>query len=110
MSLTFISISSWRGVTKLQMGYHTYELFEVVPLRRRREVLQVRAERRYRELLAKGNNIPFETVLAEANRRDEQDSTRADSPLTYDESYTVIDTSELSIPEVVAAIVARVRR
>jgi cytidylate kinase len=71
---------------------------------------QVRAERRYRELLAKGQNVPFETVLAEAGQRDEQDSSRADSPLTYDETYTVIDTSELSIPEVVKWIVDEVSR
>lgn len=70
---------------------------------------KVRADRRYRELLAKGQNIPFETVLAEASQRDEQDSSRADSPLTYDETYTVIDTSELSIAEVVKWIVDEVR-
>ncbi len=70
---------------------------------------KVRADRRYRELLAKGQNIPFETVLAEASQRDEQDSSRADSPLTYDETYTVIDTSELSITEVVQWIVDEVR-
>lgn len=70
---------------------------------------KVRADRRYRELLAKGQNIPFETVLAEASQRDEQDSSRADSPLTYDETYTVIDTSELSIGEVVQWIVDEVR-
>lgn len=71
---------------------------------------KVRADRRYRELLAKGQNLPFETVLAEASQRDEQDSTRADSPLTYDETYTVIDTSELSIAEVVKWIVDEVSK
>lgn len=70
---------------------------------------RIRAERRYRELLAKGSTAPFETVLAEAGRRDEQDSTRADSPLKYDESYQVIDTSDLTIPEVVRRIVESVR-
>ncbi|HUP44114.1 MAG TPA: (d)CMP kinase [Thermoanaerobaculia bacterium] len=70
---------------------------------------RVRAERRYRELVAKGSNVPFEAVLAEAGRRDEQDSTRADSPLRYDETYMVIDTSALSIADVVARIVAAVR-
>jgi CMP/dCMP kinase len=69
---------------------------------------QVRAERRYRELLAKGSPVSFESVLQEAMQRDEQDSTRADSPLTYDDSYRVIDTSGMSIPDVVAAIVRAV--
>ena len=70
---------------------------------------QVRAERRYRELLAKGSAIPFETVLAETSQRDDQDSSRADSPLMYDESYTVIDTSDLTIPDTVRIIVDSVR-
>ena len=70
----------------------------------------VRAERRYRELLARGNPVAFETVLAEATRRDEQDSSRTESPLTYDETYTVIDTSALTIHEVVERIVEAVRR
>jgi cytidylate kinase len=66
---------------------------------------EVRARRRYEELVAKGQDADFDTVLAEAVRRDEQDSTRADSPLMYDESYTVIDTSDLTIAEVVQKIV-----
>ena len=70
---------------------------------------EVRARRRYDELLAKGASPDFTKVLSETIARDEQDSTRADSPLTYDETYTVIDTSDLSIDQVVAAIVERVR-
>ena len=70
---------------------------------------EVRAERRYRELIAKGQIADFATVLAEAAARDEQDSTRADSPLTFDASYTVIDTSDLTIEGVVGRIVDGVR-
>ena len=70
---------------------------------------EVRAERRYRELLAKGVSADPDQVLAETISRDEQDSTRADSPLMYDASYTVIDTSDLSVDEVVDAIVAKTR-
>jgi cytidylate kinase len=69
----------------------------------------VRAQRRYRELLAKGTVTDLRTVLAETMQRDEQDSTRADSPLSYDDTYRVIDTSALTIEEVVAEIVAAVR-
>jgi cytidylate kinase len=69
----------------------------------------VRAERRVNDLLARGTPADFDTVLAETIVRDQQDSSRADSPLKYDESYTVIDTSDLSIEEVVEAIVGRVR-
>ncbi|MGZ5432984.1 MAG: (d)CMP kinase [Thermoanaerobaculia bacterium] len=70
---------------------------------------EVRARRRYAELIARGEAADFDTVLAESVRRDEQDSTRADSPLSFDESYTVVDTSDLTITEVVAAIVSAVR-
>jgi cytidylate kinase len=70
---------------------------------------EVRAERRYRELLAKGEPSDLQQVLAATAVRDQQDSTRADSPLSFDDSYTVIDTSELTIDEVVFAIVGKVR-
>lgn len=70
---------------------------------------EIRARRRYDELITKKQPVPFEVVLAEALQRDQQDSTRADSPLMYDDSYTVIDTSDLTIPQVVERIVRTVR-
>lgn len=69
---------------------------------------EVRAERRFRELQAKGAEVPLSTVAREMEERDRQDSTRADSPLTCDESYVRIDTSDLSIDGVVDAIVQRI--
>lgn len=71
---------------------------------------EVRARRRFDELAGKGASPDFAKVLSETIARDEQDSTRADSPLRYDESYTVIDTSDLTIDEVVNAIVDDVRQ
>lgn len=70
---------------------------------------EVRAERRWKELQEKGSQESYEAVLAELQQRDHQDSTRADSPLTWDETYTVIDTSAMSIEEVVSSIVSTVR-
>jgi cytidylate kinase len=70
---------------------------------------EVRARRRTDELLAKGQAADFETVLAETVARDKQDSTRQDSPLRYDRTYTVVDTSDLTIDDVVKRIVERVR-
>jgi cytidylate kinase len=70
---------------------------------------EVRAKRRLEELKAKGMSADFAKVLEETLARDEQDSTRADSPLRYDETYTVIDTSDVPIDAVVDAIVKRVR-
>lgn len=71
---------------------------------------EVRAQRRFQELQAKGQPVDYDVVLAEALQRDRQDSTRADSPLMYDDTYTVVDTSDLSIEEVVGAIVDRVKK
>ena len=71
---------------------------------------EVRAHRRYAELIARGQDADYESVLADCLARDTQDSTRADSPLMWDDTYTIVDTSDFTIPEVVAAIVERVRQ
>src|SRR5258708_5594918 len=70
---------------------------------------EVRAKRRWDELEAKGTKTDFATVLAETVQRDQQDSTRADSPLSHDGTYAVIDTSDLTIDQVVQSIVESVR-
>jgi cytidylate kinase len=70
---------------------------------------EVRARRRALELAARGSPEPFEKVLAEMEARDRADATREDSPLTHDASYVVIDTSELSVDEVVEAVLHHVR-
>jgi cytidylate kinase len=70
---------------------------------------EIRAQRRHDELLAKGEDVPYETILEATLARDKQDSTRADSPLRYDDTYTVVDTSDLTIDEVIARIVSTVR-
>jgi len=69
---------------------------------------EVRAARRYAELREQGSPETLAAVLDETNRRDAQDSTRADSPLRWDASYLLIDTSDLSMDEVVAKIVGHV--
>ena len=70
---------------------------------------EVRAQRRMHELQSRGLEQPLEQVLAEMEIRDRQDSTRADSPLSWDESYAVLDTSDMTMDQVVEAIVERVR-
>jgi cytidylate kinase len=71
---------------------------------------EVRADRRFRELQAKGSPVTLAEVLEDAKQRDLQDSTRADSPLAWDDSYTIVDTSDRTIDEVVEAIVGHVKR
>jgi cytidylate kinase len=72
--------------------------------------LAVRAERRARELSERGTPQAYEAVLAEIERRDLADSTRSDSPLTFDDSYTLIDTGTRRIEEIVDDLEGRVRR
>lgn len=68
----------------------------------------VRAVRRFKELQERRQDTSLEDVAREMERRDVQDSTRSDSPLTCDETYERIDTSDLSIDQVVQLIVSRV--
>lgn len=63
-----------------------------------------RARRRYEELRAKGMEKPFDEVLAEMEKRDEQDTQRAAAPLKAADDAVLLDTSgntlEDSIDEV----------
>jgi cytidylate kinase len=62
---------------------------------------EVRALRRHEELVRKGTPQGLTAVRAEMEARDAADSSRADSPLTCDETYVVVDTSDLAAGEVV---------
>jgi len=65
---------------------------------------EVRFQRRFEELAAAGRPVSYEQVVEEITRRDQRDSTRADSPLTRDGSYTFIDSSDLTIDDVAEAM------
>lgn len=67
---------------------------------------EVRAERRRLELLEKGQAVEFSVLLEEINRRDYNDSHRKISPLKQAEDAILIDTSDLSVEEVVNKIVS----
>ena len=71
---------------------------------------EVRARRRFDQDVAAGREVDFDTVLADVQRRDELDSTRATSPLVPADDDTIIDTSEMSRDEVLAALIALVER
>jgi cytidylate kinase len=70
---------------------------------------EVRARRRLADLEAQGRKGVFEQILAEQQARDLADSTRADSPLTCDDRYRVIDTGELTQAQVVERILGMIR-
>ncbi len=72
--------------------------------------LKVRSERRLRQLRdAAGSEPDPRAVLAEVAARDERDAGRADSPLTMDSSYELVETGGRTVEEVVEAIVERVQ-
>ena len=66
--------------------------------------VEERAERRFKENQEKGIETDFETLKAEIERRDYLDSTREVSPLVQASDAVKIDTTGLTIEEVVAAI------
>ena len=60
---------------------------------------EVRAERRFKELQAKGENPIWEEVLADVNDRDYRDTHRAESPLRQADDAVVVDNSHMSREE-----------
>ncbi len=66
--------------------------------------LEERANRRFKELFLRGENITFEEVYENLKKRDVIDSTREVAPLKVPEDAYVIDTTMLSIEEVVTLI------
>lgn len=67
---------------------------------------EIRAERRHKELVLKGADVKYEDVLNDVNKRDYNDSHRAISPLKKADDAIVIDTSSLSVSEVVDKILS----
>lgn len=67
---------------------------------------EIRARRRTDQDLAAGREADYDSVLAAVIERDRKDSTRAASPLRPAEDAVVIDTSDLSLDEVLDRLVA----
>jgi cytidylate kinase len=70
----------------------------------------VRARRRFEELIAKGTAVTFEETLDDVHRRDKQDTTRAVAPLRQAVDAILVDDSEMSIDDTVRRMVECVRR
>ena len=58
---------------------------------------EVRARRRFDEIIAGGGEADFEAIFADVKKRDERDMGRADSPLKPADDAHLLDTSEMSI-------------
>jgi len=69
-----------------------------------------RAERRHKELLAKGQTASLEQVLAEQGQRDRDDSMREVAPLRAAQDAVVLDSTDLGLDQVVAAMEAEIRQ
>ena len=67
---------------------------------------EVRAERRYKEMLEKGEKADYNAILADLKRRDERDMKRAESPLIPAKDAHLLDTTKLSIEGAFAAACA----
>jgi CMP/dCMP kinase len=70
---------------------------------------EVRARRRYEELIDKGHDVTLDAVLADVQSRDARDSDRATAPLIPADGAVVLDTSEMSIDDAVATAIAAVQ-
>lgn len=69
-----------------------------------------RAHRRMRQLQEKGFNVNFERLLSEIKERDERDRTRPVAPLVPAPDALVLDSTSMSIDDVIAHALAHARR
>jgi cytidylate kinase len=69
---------------------------------------EVRAQRRFAELVAKGAPVTLAETIEDIRRRDEQDTTRAVAPLMPARDAVLVDDSDMTIDETVATMAARV--
>ena len=67
---------------------------------------EVRAQRRFDELVAKGGQPDYQEVLADVNERDYRDTHRAESPLRQAEDAIVVDNSNMTPDEQMEKIIA----
>ena len=63
-----------------------------------------RANRRYKELIAKGNAVSLDEVLEDMKKRDAQDSGRETAPLKPADDAVMLDTSDMSFEDSIAAV------
>jgi cytidylate kinase len=67
--------------------------------------VEERAKRRHKELLKKGKDVTLSYVIEEIINRDKKDSTRKESPLIIADDAVLLDTTQLTIEEVVDKII-----
>ena len=70
---------------------------------------ECRAQRRYLELIEKGESVMYEDVLADVNQRDYQDSHREIAPLKPSKDSIMLDTSELDLQQSIDAVINTIK-
>ena len=70
---------------------------------------EARAERRYKELIEKGEKVDFQDVLDDINKRDYQDSHREIAPLKQAEDALLVDNSGCNLEEGVALVMGIIK-
>ena len=70
---------------------------------------ECRAQRRYKELVEKGENVKYEDVLADVNQRDYQDSHREIAPLKPSEDSIMLDTSTLDLNQSIDLVIKTIK-
>ncbi|MFC3115431.1 (d)CMP kinase [Cellvibrio fontiphilus] len=71
---------------------------------------EARAQRRYKQLAAKGEAVDMDMLIKDISERDERDSNRSVSPLRPAEDAVIIDSTSMAIDEVFAKILTAVKQ
>ena len=71
---------------------------------------EVRAERRFKELISKGRDVTYNDIFAEIERRDARDSSRSAAPLVKAADAHLLDTTNLDIEKALDAAVLLVNQ
>lgn len=69
---------------------------------------EIRAERRYREMLGRGKDADFDEILQDLEERDRRDMGRRDSPLKKPDDALLLDTSKMDIESAFQTAVCRI--
>jgi cytidylate kinase len=72
--------------------------------------VEIRADRRYKQLIAKGIEATISPILQDLRERDERDSTRSVAPLQQNADAELLDTSALTIADAVDRVLGWARK
>ena len=70
---------------------------------------EARADRRFKELQEKGQDVQYDTILKEIKERDYQDMNRATAPLKQAEDAVLVDTTEIGLEESVELMINTIK-